>query len=135
MAKGKLKRVDNLDARFGADPWYWFLKVQSPGRAESNEEYWLVTEEESVKFAERAEKNPEDVPDHSRRGVLRLVENTEARFGAAGEYHEVLVVTPAHDHVHWMLTEFDLDRIRERVEKNREDVEANREGWLADLFD
>lgn len=135
MAKGRLKQIDNTDARFGADPWYWFLKVQTPGRAEENEEYWLVTEEEAVKFTERASKNPEDVPDRSRRGVLRKVENTEARFGAAEAYHEVLVVTPAKDHVHWMLTEFDLSRIRERVAKNAEDVEANREGWLADLFD
>ena len=34
-----------------------------------------------------------------------------------------------------LFTEEGLDRIRERVQKNAEDIEANRESWLADLFD
>lgn len=134
MALGKLKRVDNTQARFGADPWYWFLKVQTPGVAEKNEEYWLVTEEEAIKFAARAAKNPEDAPLRGV-GVFERVANTDALFGAADAYHVLLVRAPDGRKEPWALTDFDIARIRERAANNREDIEANREGWLADLFD
>ncbi len=130
MALGKIKRVDNADARFGADPWYWFLKVQVPGRAERFEEYWLVTEEEANKFSARAAKNPEDAPTR-RRGVFTRVANTDPAFGANDFYHAVNVEPGGV----WMLTDFDLERIRVRVAKNQADINANRESWLADLLD
>ena len=131
---GRLKRVDNIDAKFGSDPWYWFLKVQTPGHAEKNEEYWLVTEEEAIRFSQRADSNPEDAP-HRRSGVLVLMENTSPKFGSADLYHAVKIIEESRTHSMWMLTDFDLGRIRERVSKNAEDIAANREGWLADLLD
>ena len=134
MAVGNLKHIDNIDAKFGADPWYWFVKVQAKGRGEAGEEYWLVTEEEALKFAERAEKNPEDDPGR-RKGVFDRVANTEAKFDANAEYLALKVRTADKSKVGWMLTESDLERLRERAEKNAEDIEANKESWLADLLD
>jgi hypothetical protein len=131
---GRMKAVDNQDARFGADPWYWFVKVQAHGRGESGEEYWLVTEEEALKFADRAERNPEDPAEH-RAGVFTRVANTNPHPGANDSYVALKVKTPDKRTLTWLLTEYDLERIRERTEANNKDIEANREGWLADLFD
>lgn len=130
---GRLKMVENINAKFGADPWFFFVKVQG---VVGHEEYWLLTEEESVRFEERGVANPEDAPP-ARRGLIVWRENTMARFGAAPEYHVIQVSPPGrpHERVIWMLTDSDIEQIRDRVSKNREDIEANREGWLADLLD
>lgn len=134
MSMGKLKRVDNIERKFGADPWYWFLKVQALRGGELGEEYWLVTEEEAVRFQERARVNPEDDPER-RRGVFAKVKNKDPKFGANDEYYG-LFVTDGNGMRHlWMLTESDVERLRERVAKNPEDIKANKESWLADLFD
>jgi hypothetical protein len=34
-----------------------------------------------------------------------------------------------------MFTEAEMERIRDRVGKNAEDIQANKESWLADLLD
>lgn len=134
MALGKLKTIDNADRRFGASPWYWFLKVQAQGRGEGGEEYWLVTEAESLEFAARGAKNTEDDPNR-RRGVFLRVANTKHKFGEDDEYVAVKVMGENREAVLWLLTEADLERVRVRVERNAEDIEANKEAWLADLFD
>jgi hypothetical protein len=134
MALGKLKNIDNTERKFGADPWYWFLKVQAEGRGEGGEEYWLVTEAEALAFAERGTKNPEDNPP-TRRGVFGRVANKKHRFGEDDEYIAVTVTAKDKPDALWLLTEADLEKLRRRVDANTEDIEANRESWLADLFD
>lgn len=133
MAQGRVKRVANLDRKFGADAEYLFLKVQAQGRGEPGEEYWLVTDEEAEKFSHRATENPEDIPD-THLGIFTRVANAAPKPAANDWYVSVKVKTANGPQV-WFLTEFDLERVRGRVEKNSEDIEANREGWLADLFD
>jgi hypothetical protein len=134
MPMGRLKRIDNLDRKFGADPWYWFLKVQALREGEPGEEYWLVTEEEALRFQERAVANPEDDPER-RRGVFAKVKNKNPKFGADAEYYGLFVKDANKAYHLWMLTDADLARVRERVAKNQEDIKANKESWLADLRD
>ena len=134
MAQGKIKIVTNTERKFGADERYLFLKTQAEGRGEPGEEYWLVTEEEAAYFEHRASNNPEDQPKEWL-GVFSRVANTAATPTANEWYIALEVQTPSGNKTTWMLTEHDLERIRQRVEKNTEDIEANREGWLADLFD
>ena len=55
---GRVKRVENIARKFGADPWYYYLKVQDEA---GTEEYWLLTEEEVARIRERVAKNPEDL--------------------------------------------------------------------------
>ena len=137
MAQGRVKRVANIDRKFGADSEYLFLKVQAHGRGEPGEEYWLVTAEAAEKFSHRATEHPEDIPD-SHLGIFMRVANATPKPAANDWYVSVKVKIANADRVReevWFLTEFDLERVRGRVEKNAEDIEANREGWLADLFD
>jgi hypothetical protein len=134
MAQGRIKRVANIDQKFGADAEYLFLKVQAQGRGEHGEEYWLVTDEEAEKFATRATENPEDIAD-THLGIFTRVANATPKPAANDWYVSVKLRTADDKSVVWFLTEFDLERVRNRVEKNLEYVEANREGWLADLFD
>ena len=132
MAIGKLKTIENLDAKFGADPTYVFLKVQALHGAE---EYWLVTTGEAVRFAKRGIDNSEDIAQLPfRRGVFAIIENTEAKFGAAADYYGIRVVDTDKP-IAWLLTDSDLEVIRTRVEANKEDIQANKESWLADLLD
>ena len=134
MALGKLKHIDNSERAFGASPWYWFAKVKARGRGEGGEEYWLITEGEAVMFASRGAKNPEDDPNYGR-GVFDRVANTEHKFGEDDGYIACAVKGKDKAAELWLLTEVELERIRQRVEVNAEDIEANKESWLADLFD
>lgn len=133
MAKGKIKRVANTDRKFGANDSYLFVKVQADYASDA-EEYLLLTDEEFTDAAARGAKNPEDV-EGLKRGILTVRENTERKFGAANSYYAVRVRTAGDKDANLLLTESGLERIRQRVEKNAEDIEANKEGWLADLFD
>ena len=133
MAKGKITRIANIDRKFGAADTYLFLKVDADFSA-SAEEYLMLTDDEFVDAATRGEMNPEDVGDLSR-GVLTLRQNTERRFGAAAHYYAVRVRAEGGDEARLLFTESGLERIRQRVENNAEDVAANKTGWLADLFD
>lgn len=132
MAKGKMKRVANLDAKFGASASYLFVKVQADWSG--NEEYLLLTNNEYEMALSRAAKNAEDMPKLAR-GVFTRVDNKEAHAAADPYYIAVRVMEANGVMVHLMLTESEMDRIRDRVIKNAEDIEANREGWLADLLD
>ena len=133
MSIGVYREVVNTDRKFGTHPTYLFLKVQS-GTKEEDEEYWLVTPNEAQEFASRAERNVEDwVKD--KKGSLSKVDNAEHKFGEQLVYFHVLVKPRRKDAVHWLLTETDLATLRERTANNDEDIEANREGWMADLFD
>jgi hypothetical protein len=134
MAKGKIKRVANIDQKFGANAEYLFLKVQADWNADA-EEYLLLTDHEYDEALERSDKNPEDLPSLSR-GEFTRVDNTQRKFGADSYYVAIRVKPEAGGKWATLLfTEEGLDRIRERVQKNAEDIEANRESWLADLFD
>lgn len=131
MALGKLKKVENLSRLFGSSKRYWFVKVQADHGAE---EYWLVTDAERTKFQKRAVTNSEDKTDR-RRGVFEVVENTQRRFGSDVSYFAMKVREPGAEPEHWLLTSHDLERVRKRTETNSEDIEANKEDWLADLLD
>ena len=133
MALGKLKTIDNTDRKFGGDPWYYFVKVKEKGGGEAGEEYWLVTEAEALKFADRGAKNPED-DTHRRKGVLERVANADRRFGEETEYIALRILGSASKEL-WLLTASELERLRERTATNAEDIEANRESWMADLMD
>lgn len=133
MALGVYREIDNADRRFGSHDSYLFLKVQT-GKAEEDEEYWLVTAAEAKEFMVRAYRNVEDWAD-SKRGTVSKVANQDHKFGEHSEYHHVKVKPKGQEPEHWLLTEHDLKVVRERAAANAEDIEANREGWMADLFD
>lgn len=133
MAKGKIKRIANLDPKKWANDSYLFVKMEAAWSADT-EEYLLLTDHEFREAMERGQKNPEDVPDLAR-GVFTRVDN-QNKVAAADDYYIAFkVVDPDGDFLCLMFTEEGMDRIRHRVEQNREDIEANKESWLADLFD
>ncbi len=134
MAKGKIKRIENVDRKFGASPYYLFVKVQADWSSTA-EEYLLLTAEEYASCAARGSANPEDTTGLAR-GILTLRNNEDRRFGAAPHYYAVKVASDFHGTgADLLITDAGLERIRQRVEKNAEDIEANKEGWLADLLD
>ena len=49
MAKGKVKKIANLDAKFGAAGEYWFVKVQAPWSHDA-EEYWQCSQGPQAKL-------------------------------------------------------------------------------------
>ena len=133
MAKGKMKRVANLDPQKWENESYLFVKVEGSWSAQA-EEYLLLTDHEVTEASDRASKNTEDVPD-LKRGVFTRVDNRDKQ-AAADDYYIAFQVRDADGNdVDLMFTEEAMDRIRKRVEANAEDVEANKTGWLADLFD
>ncbi len=133
MAKGKMKRVANLDPQKWENESYLFVKVEGAWSGQA-EEYLLLTDHEYIEASARASKNPEDVPD-LKRGVFTRVDNRDKQ-AAADDYYIAFQVQDADGgDVNLMFTEEAMDRIRKRVEANAEDIEANRTGWLADLFD
>ena len=135
MALGKLKWVENLDPRLGTDDDYWFLKVEADYSRDA-EEYWLVTAEERQAFTERAQRNQEDQVFRSRRGVFTVIHNTERKVAREREsYTAVRIKTDTGTTETWMLTDHDLERIRQRVEARKTTIETNADSWFADLFD
>lgn len=114
MALGRLKRVNNLAPKWGSSESYWFVKVQSDY---GSEEYWLVTDHERKRFSAK--------------------EFVDGRIGifTLWEFYYTVPLKCDGKWESWWLTGADLERIRDRVEKNQEDIEANRESWLADLID
>ena len=79
------------------------------------------------------------------KGLIKRVANTDARFGADSEYLFVKVQADwASDDEEFLLPtdpeyagalDEGMNRVKERVAVNREDVDANKPGWLSDLFD
>ena len=133
MAKGKIKRIANLDPKKWENDSYLFVKEEASWSSDT-EEYLLITDHEFREAVDRGEKNPEDVPDLGR-GVFTRVDNQNKKAAADEYYIAFKVADPDGDPLCLMFTEEAMERIRARVEKNSEDIEANRESWLADLFD
>jgi hypothetical protein len=133
MAKGKIKLIDNKDRRFGSSSQYLCLKVEADYSAAA-EEYLLLTEKEFEVAQSRGGDNPEDI-EGLKLGVLSLRENKGRRFGSALHYHAVKVHDLDGNTQSLLLTDAGLESARSRSESNEEDVEANKTGWLADLFD
>jgi len=131
MALGKLKQVGNINPKLNSSESYWFIKVQSDY---GQEEYWLLTDRERTRFRDRAAKNPEDITRDLRRGRFFIAANAEPKPNAKDSYYTLTVHHEKQPEA-WMLSDYDLERIRQRVEANAEDIEANREKWLADLLD
>lgn len=134
MPMGKMKRVANLDPKKWANDSYLFVKVEGAW-SEQAEEYLLLTEHEFKEATDRAEKNPEDIPAHLGRGVFTRVTNMNKQAAADDYYIAFRARGPKGKERHLMFTEEGMDRIRKRVEDNPEDIEENKESWLADLFD
>ena len=133
MALGKMKRVENLDPTKWAAASYIFVKVEGAWSSRA-EEYLLLTDHEYKEASERASKNTEDIPSLGR-GVFTRVANTEKKASADNYYLAFWVLDPEGTRVDLMFTEEAMTRIRERADKNPEDIEANKESWLSDLFD
>jgi hypothetical protein len=131
MSLGKLKKVGNINPKLNSSESYEFIKVQS---ASGGEEHWLVTERERGRFKDRATKNPEDQTQDLRRGRFFIVANDAPKPNAKDSYYSLVVHTVEGPEA-WMLSDYDLERLRVRTERNSEDIEENKEGWLADLFD
>ena len=132
MAKGRIRVIENIDRKFGEHAPYLFLKVQADYSA-SAEEYLLMTESEFEKTKARAEANPEDVEGLSR-GSLTVRIHQSRKFGSPLNYFALRVVRDRKPY-DLLMTVDDIEGIRWRVENNEEDIEANKEGWLADLLD
>ena len=60
-------------------------------------------------------------------GHLTQVDNLDQKFGAADQYYRVLVQSDTLETL--LITEHELDQIRERVAKNPEDTEMVPSGW------
>tara|TARA_R100000008_G_scaffold72266_1_gene50381 strand:- start:3346 stop:3747 length:402 start_codon:yes stop_codon:yes gene_type:complete len=133
MAKGKIKLIDNKDRKFGSSGQYLCLKVEADYSATA-EEYLLLTEKEFEVAQSRGEDNPEDT-EGLKLGVLSLRKNKDRRFGAALHYYAVKVHDLEGNTQSLLFTDAGLESARRRSESNEEDVEANKTGWLADLFD
>lgn len=65
-------------------------------------------------------------------GKLQRVENLDQKFGAADNYHAVLVVNRAGMHETLLLTDLELAAARYRVKMNPED--ELRPNWLDRLL-
>ena len=65
-------------------------------------------------------------------GKLQRVENLDQKFGAADNYHAVLVVNKAGLHETLLLTDLELAAARYRVKMNPED--ELRPNWLDKLL-
>lgn len=134
MALGKLKLVDNLNPiNNKASPQYWFLKVQADYSGDT-EEYWLVSPWERGRFREQARNNKEDIPDAGR-GILTTVGNSVRKVARESTSYWAVQVSGPGGPETWFLTDVNLERVRLRVNRNRDDIEANKESWLADLLD
>lgn len=133
MAKGKIKRISNLDRKSGASAEYLFLKVQSDFSS-SAEEYLLLTDRELEEASARAASNPEDC-EGLRSGILTVRENTRSKFGSSESYFATRAVAENGEDIPLLFTSKELEVIWSRSEKNSEDIEAHKTGWLADLFD
>lgn len=126
---GRIKRVVNVDRRFGADPAYLFLKV-AWGPAEWQEEHWLVTDGEDRLFTGRGISYPRIYTER-----LGKVVDVDPKYGNVGVAVRGKPQDGSGGDRLWILTQHDVEQIRRRAESNREDIEANREGWLRDLLD
>jgi len=133
MAMGKMKRVANLDPKKWSSDSYLFVKVEAHWSSDV-EEYLLITDSEYKEAVDRGLKNPEDDPGLGR-GVFTRVDNKDKKAAADPYYITFWVRGLRGSRELLMFTEEKMDRIRDRVQKNSEDVEANKESWLADLFD
>lgn len=134
MALGKLKWVNNLDPRLGTNNGYWLVKVQADYSSDA-EEFWLVTKAERAEFVHRANQNPEDVF-NDRRGVFTALENTERpKFTRAATSYYAVEVAHDGERERWFLTDRNMERLRNRTSLRCSTLEANKTGWLADLFD
>ena len=60
MAKGEIRRIDNFNAKFGANSTYLFCKVEE--KYSEEEEYWLMTDHQLEIFLDRSIENSEDIP-------------------------------------------------------------------------
>jgi len=137
---GRMTLVPNLDRKQGENNAYLYVKVQLP---HGGEEHWLLTDQE-VRVAQE---------NHARHGLpappsrLGLVALQGGRITDVGHpWADALYDKEGRRRLSWYVVHVlhgrlvalafeDLERIRTRVENNREDVEANAPGWLADLLD
>ena len=122
MIIGHITKVQNTRRKFGADLWYWRVKVRDALTGQP--EPWLATGEEAERFASRVETAPSHVL-----GVVAVVPNEDIKLNAAEAYYEVVLRGVDGEPVYWALTDTDRTRLRARVRRNHEDAH-NVFGWL-----
>lgn len=138
---GRLKEVPNLDLRHRAeDEDYFFTRVQFPhggpfGR--SGEEPWLLTDGDLQDGFEQAETLRPSAGWEIPEGWLILpdVGNVWFATDVAGVHYNVVRLAGPAAELAFAFTDDRLERIRKRVERNAEDIEANAPRWLEDLLD
>ena len=131
MSRGDLKEVQNLNRKFGSSEVYLFCKVQEQ---HGQEEYWLITHNELEDYIDRATTNIEDLKFDLDNGEFAYV-NNNWRTASENTYYISAKLCLDDEEVDLLLTESDLEGLRYRVSQNEEDIEANKESWLSDLFD
>ena len=132
MAKGEIRRIDNFNAKFGANSTYLFCKVEE--KYSEEEEYWLMTDHQLEIFLDRSIENSEDIPTDLNKGEFRHVTNKHASE-QENDFYIAANLELEGEEIDLLLTSHELEVIRERVEDNKEDIEINKENWLFDLFD
>ena len=68
----------------------------------------------------------------AKQGKIITVANKNRKFGANEEYYAIWVDTNGKEHC-LLFTEYELNRAKDRAEKNPEDIP--RKGFFTDLFD
>lgn len=131
MSRGDIKEIDNLNKKFGANKTYLFCKIQEK---HGEEEYWLLTHNELEEFIDRANGNSEDLEWELDNGEFTFVHNNW-KTASENNYYICAKLSLDGEEIDLLLTQEDLDNIRYRVEQNQEDIAANKEHWLFDLFD
>lgn len=131
MSRGDIKEIKNLNKKFGANSTYLFCKIQEKY---GEEEYWLLTPNELEEFMDRATTNIEDLDWELNNGEFTVVHNN---WKSANEknYYVCARLSLDGEKIDLLLTPEDLEGIRYRVSQNQEDIQANKEHWLFDLFD
>jgi len=131
MSRGTLRETQNLNRKFGSSKVYLFCKVQEQY---GEEEYWLLTNNELEEYIDRATTNIEDLKVGLDCGEFSYVSNNW-RTETENTYYICAKLVLEGENVDLLLTESDLEGLRYRVSQNEEDIEANKESWLTDLFD
>lgn len=129
MALGRARLVPNLRRTHHAEAEdYVFIKVQ---HGAGHEEYLLVTPSE---FSRAQGAFRRLFP------TVNTATGTVEMHSTSDSFHSDQPWYVTHVSAPWLQGEvgiaiYDLERIRTRVTRNAEDIQANRESWLADLLD
>jgi hypothetical protein len=130
---GRIKRIANQDRKFGALPFYNYLRTQD---GLGNEEAWLVSDREREQFRKRAIRVLGPGLNHfTSPGHVEIVDCQWPGRPASKASYYMLSVKDDDDAEVWALTSNDLEKVRTRTDRNPEDIETHKPGMLEDLLD